>query len=72
MLEHHLTLCDGCVAYVEQMRETRRLTGTLDIDDVPEAGVERLMDAFRAYQVERANGPGGLASGSLPSAEGVE
>jgi anti-sigma factor RsiW len=59
VLEHHLTLCDGCVAYVEQMRETRRLTGTLDIDDVPEAGVEGLMDAFRTYQVERANEPGG-------------
>ena len=25
--EHHLALCPGCVIYVEQMRETVRLTG---------------------------------------------
>jgi anti-sigma factor RsiW len=58
-LEHHLTLCDGCTAYLEQMRETLRLTGSLEIDDVPQAGVEDLMAAFRAYQVERADEPGG-------------
>ena len=33
--EHHLTLCDGCTAYLAQMRETRRITGALAIDDVP-------------------------------------
>jgi anti-sigma factor RsiW len=53
--EHHLTLCDGCVSYLEQMRETRRLTGALGVDDVPSEGVERLMAAFRAYQTERAD-----------------
>jgi anti-sigma factor RsiW len=57
--EHHLTLCDGCTAYLAQIRETRRITGALDIDDVPEPGVERLMGAFRAYQTEHANEPGG-------------
>jgi anti-sigma factor RsiW len=57
-LEHHLSLCDPCVAYLEQMRETRRLTGSLKIDDVPEAGVEDLMAVFRAYQAERADEPG--------------
>ena len=53
--EHHLKLCDGCVSYLEQMRETRRLTGALQIDDVPEAGIERLMIAFRDYQAERSD-----------------
>ena len=53
--EHHLTLCDGCSSYLEQMRETRRLTGALGVDDVPGEGVERLMAAFRAYQTERAD-----------------
>lgn len=57
-LEHHLSLCDPCVAYLEQMRETKRLTGSLKIDDVPEAGVEDLMAVFRAYQAERADEPG--------------
>jgi hypothetical protein len=57
--EHHLSLCDGCVFYLEQMRETRRLTGMLDVDDVPVEGAERLLDVFRAYRAERANGPEG-------------
>jgi hypothetical protein len=56
-LEHHLRLCDPCVGYIEQMRETRRLTGTLTVDDVPEAGVEDLMAAFRAYQAQSTDEP---------------
>jgi anti-sigma factor RsiW len=51
-IEHHLAQCDGCTVYVEQMRETRRLTGALRPEDVPAAGVEALMAAFRA---QRAN-----------------
>jgi len=39
----------------------RRRTPALQrrIDDVPEEGVENLMTAFRAYQAERADDPGG-------------
>ena len=57
-LEHHLSLCDPCADYLEQMRETRRLTGSLEVDDVPEAGVEDLMAVFRAYQAKRDDEPG--------------
>jgi hypothetical protein len=32
------------------MRETRRLTGALRPEDVPAAGVDALMAAFRAQQ----------------------
>jgi anti-sigma factor RsiW len=49
--EHHLERCDGCTAYLAQMRETRRLTGRLELDAVPET--ERLLEAFRAYQAGR-------------------
>jgi len=52
-LEHHLTLCDGCRAYLDQMRETIRLAGRLTVADVPDAGVDELIAAFRAYQAER-------------------
>ena len=48
-LEHHLSLCDPCVGYLEQMRETKRLAGALQVEDVP----EDLMAVFRAYQAER-------------------
>ena len=30
----HLSACDGCTMYVEQMRRTIELTGTLSVDDV--------------------------------------
>ena len=52
--EHHLTECDGCVSYLEQMRATKRLTGALRVDDVPADGFDELMTAFRAYQARRS------------------
>jgi anti-sigma factor RsiW len=47
-IEHHLAECEGCAAYVQQMRETRRLAGALRAEDVPPAGVDALLAAFRA------------------------
>ncbi len=52
VVDHHLARCDGCAAYVEQMRETRRLTGALRAEDLPAEGVDVLLAAFRA---QRAN-----------------
>ncbi len=46
--EAHLGECEACVAYVEQMRTTVRLTraaGTAET--VP--GMDALMEAFRGY-----------------------
>jgi anti-sigma factor RsiW len=56
-LEHHLSLCDPCVGYVEQMRETIRLGGSLRISDVPAEGVDDLTAMFRRYQAERTAPP---------------
>lgn len=53
-IDHHLAKCDGCHAYVEQMRETRRMSGALRAEDVPEAGVDALLAAFRAQRAEDA------------------
>ncbi len=47
--EAHLNACEACVAYVEQMRTTVRLTqaaGTAGA--VP--GMDALMEAFRGYK----------------------
>ena len=53
--EEHLTVCEGCVNYLDQMCTTIALTGRLRIDDLsPEVQVE-LVDAFRGW---RANSPG--------------
>ncbi len=49
----HLTDCDGCTAYVEQMRETIRLVGRLDKSDIPAEGRAKLMEAFRDWRAEQ-------------------
>jgi anti-sigma factor RsiW len=58
--EHHLGLCEHCFAYLEQIRETAHVTGTLAVDDIPAAAVEDLMAVFRDYQAARAERPEAL------------
>jgi anti-sigma factor (TIGR02949 family) len=48
--EEHLAFCDGCSAYLEQMRLTIAVTGRLRVEDVPEPLEERLLAAFRAWK----------------------
>jgi anti-sigma factor RsiW len=48
-VEAHLASCDGCTTYLEQMRETIRLTGMLTEEQIPDAERERLLDAFRDW-----------------------
>jgi anti-sigma factor RsiW len=52
-VERHLELCDGCTEYVEQMRATIRLTGSLRPEDLDPDMRERLLDVFRAARDER-------------------
>lgn len=49
-VDAHLSTCDGCQNYLEQMRETIRLTGRLTEAEIPEAQRRRLIDAFRDWQ----------------------
>jgi predicted anti-sigma-YlaC factor YlaD len=44
--EMHLAYCDGCVNYLEQMRETIRLSGRLTEESLPPDLQERLVRAF--------------------------
>ena len=48
-VEAHLASCDGCTTYLEQVRETIRLTGMLTEEQIPDAERERLLDAFRGW-----------------------
>ena len=48
----HLSGCDGCTMYVEQMRHTIEVTGTLREDDVPQEAEEALLRAFRDWKTE--------------------
>jgi anti-sigma factor RsiW len=48
--ENHLSACDGCTTYLEQMRRTVELTGTLRVDDVSPEAVSKLVHAFRDWK----------------------
>jgi anti-sigma factor RsiW len=48
--EKHLVMCDGCAVYLEQMRETIRLTGMLREEQVPANAREALLRAFRDWK----------------------
>jgi anti-sigma factor RsiW len=48
--ERHIRGCDGCTTYVEQMRETIRLTGVLGEDDLAPEAREELLAVFRDWK----------------------
>ena len=49
-LEHHLTYCHGCRAYLEQMRATLRLVGRLSAEDIPDDLRQGLLASFRGLR----------------------
>ena len=55
-VEEHLAACDGCTAYLEQLRETIRLTGMLTEEQIPVEQKEQLLAAFRDWTRPRGTG----------------
>jgi anti-sigma factor RsiW len=49
----HISGCDHCTAYVEQMRLVIEATGTITEDDLEPTAREELLDAFRGWKGER-------------------
>ena len=52
--EAHLAVCRGCRAYLDQMRQTIRLTGALTEESIPPDVMNALLHAFRNWKGERA------------------
>jgi anti-sigma factor RsiW len=48
--ERHIAGCDGCTAYLEEMRETITLIGDLHESGVSPAAAERLLKAFHNWK----------------------
>lgn len=48
--EHHVATCDGCAAYVDQMRRTIQLLGRLAVDDIPADEQSTLLELFRNWR----------------------
>jgi predicted anti-sigma-YlaC factor YlaD len=46
--EAHLEICPGCVYYVDQIGETIRLAGRIELERLP--GIDVLIDAFRDWK----------------------
>jgi anti-sigma factor RsiW len=52
-VEAHLAACDGCTAYVEQVRQTVAITGRVEPERLPQPLRQGLREAFRGWR-ERA------------------
>jgi anti-sigma factor RsiW len=52
--ERHISACDNCTAYVEQMRLVIEVSGRLTEDDLEPAAREELLEAFRGWKQERS------------------
>ena len=49
-MEHHLAGCDGCTNYLEQMRQTIRLTGKLREENLTSQQRDDLLRLFRDWK----------------------
>jgi predicted anti-sigma-YlaC factor YlaD len=59
LFEQHLVLCDGCTAYLDQMRRTIALVGRLRQDAVDPPIRDRLLETFRAWKRRGGTSTGG-------------
>ena len=48
--DRHLAKCDGCRAYLDQMRETIRALGHLPPESLSPEAERALLDAFRGWR----------------------
>jgi len=48
--EAHLAGCDGCTEYLDEMRTTIRVVGTLTPNDLTQAAETALLQAFRDWK----------------------
>ncbi len=48
--EAHLRTCEGCTRYLDQMRTTIHLMGTLTEEDLDPGAKDQLLQVFRAWK----------------------
>ncbi len=51
--EHHLAGCEGCTAYIEQMRAVIATAGTLREEELEQEVRDALLAAFRGWREGR-------------------
>ena len=50
IFEAHLSVCPGCTAYLEQMRQTIQALGKLTEETIPPQARDELLQAFRNWK----------------------
>jgi anti-sigma factor RsiW len=50
LFDAHLSTCDGCQTYLEQMRQTMRFLGALSEESIPDDARAKLLATFRAWK----------------------
>ena len=53
--EDHIAGCDGCRAYLEQLRVTKQAAGRLASEPVPESLQAELLNAFRDWRSRKGS-----------------
>jgi anti-sigma factor RsiW len=48
--EAHLAICEGCRTYLDQMRRTIQIVGTLKEEAIPDNAKEQLLRAFGTWK----------------------
>jgi anti-sigma factor RsiW len=48
--ETHLGVCPGCQAYLDQIRRTIGMTGSLTEESIPTEARDRLLETFRDWK----------------------
>ncbi len=49
--EAHLEVCEGCRAYLEQVRQTVQVLSLLPAEDLSAPAREQVLEAFRAWRI---------------------
>jgi anti-sigma factor RsiW len=52
--DRHLSACDPCVVYIEQMRETIAALGRLPEEAITESALNTLTEHFRRWKAEQS------------------
>ena len=56
--ETHISVCEGCAAYDEQLRQTLSVLGRIEPEDLSPEAEQELLDAFRHWRSEeQPDGP---------------
>ncbi len=53
-LERHLASCEACSAYLDQMKVTIALTGSVTPEDVSSEALSKLVEVFENFQREKS------------------